>query len=178
MIWVTAILEDIDTRAILPRYEDSCMVHTSKGYWKQNFSQSIHTLLISKKCTVLIIDTRMVLKKTDITLTPSEQGNCLLNNNKDPSMNGEKRLLNTHELVKVWEIISWSSRAQENYRSFLRNLWNILKINERKLKDHNMQPVGLGNTSILTNHVQKILGTQRPIIMSMEIFWAQFGQKS
>ena len=32
MIWVTAILEDIDTRAILPRYEDSCMVHTSKGY--------------------------------------------------------------------------------------------------------------------------------------------------
>ena len=35
------------------------------------------------------------------------------------------------------------------------SLLNMPQINEEKLKDHNMQPVGLGNTRILTDYSQK-----------------------
>jgi hypothetical protein len=38
----------------------------------------------------------------------------------------------------VWEITGWSSRLQENYWSFKRNLWNIPQISGENPKDLNM----------------------------------------
>ena len=54
IIWVDTILYHINTRAILPRYEGSCMLYRPEWYWKQNY----HTLLVSKNCEILIIKSR------------------------------------------------------------------------------------------------------------------------
>lgn len=56
------------------------------------------------------------------------------------SMDGESRLLVTDEPGWVWERTSSSSRLQENFPTFYRNLQNMPRIN----KDRNMEPVGLG----------------------------------
>ena len=55
----------------------------------------------------------------------------------------------------VWKITGSSSRPEENYGLFSRNLENIPQISEEKLKDVNEWPVGLGNTAISTDYAQK-----------------------
>ena len=40
IIWVNTILNHIDTRAISPRYEGSCIVYRPKWYWKQECCQT------------------------------------------------------------------------------------------------------------------------------------------
>ena len=55
----------------------------------------------------------------------------------------------------VWEITGWSSRLQENYPSFERNLWNIPQFSKEEPKDVNMWLVGLGNTRMSTDYAQK-----------------------
>ena len=54
------------------------------------------------------------------------------------------------------------------YQSFWRNLWNILKINNEKPKDHNMDQVWLGKTRILIDYAQKSHWTLR---MNIYLFW-------
>ena len=49
----------------------------------------------------------------------------------------------------------WSSRLLENYPSYWWNLENMPQINKEQPKDVNMYLVGLANTRILTDHVQK-----------------------
>ena len=72
-----------------------------------------------------------------------------------PPVNGENQMLCSYRWTGwVWGITGWSSRLQENYRSLWRNLWNISQINKGKPKNHTIQPVGLGNTRILTNKVE------------------------
>ena len=39
IIWMNTILNHIDTRANLPKYEGSCMVYRSKWYRKQKYRQ-------------------------------------------------------------------------------------------------------------------------------------------
>ena len=46
-------------------------------------------------------------------------------------MDGERRSL-------VREIAGWSSKLQENHRSFQQKLQNMIQINEEQLKDINM----------------------------------------
>ena len=62
IIWLKTILNYIDTRGILPRYEDSCMVYRPEWYWKQKYCQ-IPIPYVYYKCEILILDTQMVLKK-------------------------------------------------------------------------------------------------------------------
>ena len=50
VIWVDTILNHIDTRTLLSRYEGSCMVVRPKWYRQQNLSPNTHTLLVLKKC--------------------------------------------------------------------------------------------------------------------------------
>ena len=45
IIWVNTILNHIDTRAIWPRYEGSCMVYTPIG---KKISSNIHIILVSE----------------------------------------------------------------------------------------------------------------------------------
>ena len=39
-VWVNTVMNNTNTRMILPMYEGSCMVYTPKWYQKQNFYQT------------------------------------------------------------------------------------------------------------------------------------------
>ena len=61
IIWVNTILNHIDTRVILPRYESSCMVYKSKWYWKQNCRQiPIPIPIPVNECKIFISDTQVL----------------------------------------------------------------------------------------------------------------------
>ena len=72
IIWVNIILNQIGTRAILPRFEGS-FVHSTqiRVVLKQNFGQ-IHIPCWYSKCEILIMDSRMVFEKRNIIMIPNQ----------------------------------------------------------------------------------------------------------
>ena len=62
IIWVTTILNHINTRVILPRYEDSCMVYRPEWYQKQKYCQILMSYWYQKLWNPHL-DTRMVSKE-------------------------------------------------------------------------------------------------------------------
>ena len=65
-IWVDTILSHIDTRTILPRYEDSCTLYRFEQYWQHKHPSNIHTLSRLENVKILIIDTQMyIIKEKD-----------------------------------------------------------------------------------------------------------------
>ena len=62
IVWVNTILNDDDTRAILPRYKGTCMVYEPEWYWSKNTAKYAYLIRI-KKGDILIIDAQTVLKK-------------------------------------------------------------------------------------------------------------------
>ena len=67
--------------------------------------------------------------------------------NKPWRMTLENQLLVTNEPVEVQDF-------PEIYRTFYWNVWNLPQSNEEGTSDHDMKPVGLGNTWILTGVAQ------------------------
>ena len=61
-------------------------------------------------------------------------------------MNEQNRPLVTDDPVEFEKLTGCHSRLQEINQSFYRNPWNIPQITKETPKDHNMKPVGLGNT--------------------------------
>ena len=49
IFWINIILEHVETRVIIPRFEDSCMVYRPKWCQKKKNPSNTHTLLVSKK---------------------------------------------------------------------------------------------------------------------------------
>ena len=61
------------------------------------------------------------------------------------TMNWENRPLVTGEHVEIQDFMKVTNQFRGIYGVYLKLLKN-------RLEDHNMQPVGLGNTRILTNY--------------------------
>ena len=81
IIWVDTILNHIDTRMILPRYEDSCMVYRPgylNGIKQQKGPMHAHTLTVSKKKInpSYTIDTQMVFKRNNNNNNNTHSGLC------------------------------------------------------------------------------------------------------
>ena len=68
IIWVNTILNHIDTRVILPRYENFGVICKPKSYQKQNY-RHIPIPIPVKKYEILIIDTQRVSKTDDTSPT-------------------------------------------------------------------------------------------------------------
>ena len=69
IIWVHTILNHIDTRAILLRYESSCIIFRPEWYQQKINPSNTSNLLVLKKCEKVITDTQMVSKKDDTSPT-------------------------------------------------------------------------------------------------------------
>lgn len=66
IIWINTIVSHIDNMAILPRYESSCIVYSSKWYWNKKYHQ-ISIPIFGKKHGILIIHTQMVQENKNNT---------------------------------------------------------------------------------------------------------------
>jgi hypothetical protein len=69
IIWVHTIPTHIDTREILPRYEDSWMVYRPEWYRKAKNSSNTHTVLESKNGKPSPTDIQMVSNEDDTSPT-------------------------------------------------------------------------------------------------------------
>jgi hypothetical protein len=65
--WIKTILNHIDTRVILLKYESSCLVYRTEWSCKQNAVKYLYPTCI-KKCEILNIDTQVILKKKKKTI--------------------------------------------------------------------------------------------------------------
>ena len=72
-------------------------------------------------------------------------------------MKGQNRPVVTDEPVEFEKLTGCHSRLQEINQSFYRDPWNIPRITKETPKDHNMKPVGVGNTlaRIWADYAQK-----------------------
>ena len=66
--WVNTTLNHIDTRAILPAFEGSCLVYKLNSIKIKIFSKYPYPTDI-EKCDILILDTQVVLEKDNISPT-------------------------------------------------------------------------------------------------------------
>jgi hypothetical protein len=62
----------------------------------------------------------------------------------------------------VWESRGWSSKVQEKFWSFYRNLWYMPRIIEENPKIRTHNPIWLGNTRILTNDARNQCSRLKP----------------
>ena len=102
--WVNTILNHIDAKVILPKYDNSCMVYTLEWYPGQNSIINLYLTDI-KICEILVVDTQMALKKTLPIPTLVDTFGLLLLSTFDKSVDEWRR---RHVAEIVWDSLAES----------------------------------------------------------------------
>lgn len=63
IVWVNIVVNHNDTRTLLPTYQNLAWCIGPNGMRKKISANAPNTVMISRKCKVIIVDTRVVSKK-------------------------------------------------------------------------------------------------------------------